>query len=88
MTLMMAMMAAADVCVVGVPDTHWGEAVAAVVVLKPDATVSVEELQGWVREHLRSSRVPQSITFTEALPYNETGKLLRRVIRADLATGH
>ncbi|NQX88496.1 MAG: acyl--CoA ligase [Halioglobus sp.] len=81
-------LAVADVCVVGVPDTHWGEAVAAVVVLKPDATVSVEELQGWVREHLRSSRVPQSITFTEALPYNETGKLLRRVIRADLATGH
>lgn len=77
--------AVADVGVVGVPDEHWGEAVAAVVVLKPGADVGEGELQDWVRNHLRSSRVPRSVAFVDALPYNETGKLLRRAIRADLA---
>lgn len=77
--------AVADVGVVGVPDEHWGEAVAAVVVLKPAAQASAEELRDWVRNHLRSSRVPGVISFVDALPYNETGKLLRRTIRLDLA---
>ena len=78
--------AVADVGVVGVPDEQWGEAVAAVVVLKAGAEASVEELQDLVRNQLRSSRVPQSIAFVGELPYNETGKLLRRTIRLDLAT--
>jgi long-chain acyl-CoA synthetase len=77
--------AVADAGVVGVPDEHWGEAVAAVVVLKTGAEASGEDLQDWVRNHLRSSRVPRSITFVDELPYNETGKLLRRTIRLDLA---
>jgi acyl-coenzyme A synthetase/AMP-(fatty) acid ligase len=54
-------------------------------VLKPETTATVEELQDWVRITLRSSRVPQLITFSTELPYNETGKLLRRTIRAELA---
>lgn len=77
--------AVADAGVVGVPDEHWGEAVAAVIVLKREGIARAEELQDWVRKHLRSSRVPHSITFVEALPYNETGKLLRRAIRLKLA---
>jgi long-chain acyl-CoA synthetase len=77
--------AVADAGVVGVPDEHWGEAVAAVIVLKLGAVATSEELQDWVRSHLRSSRVPQFITFAAELPYNETGKLLRRTIRLDLA---
>ena len=77
--------AVADAGVVGVPDEHWGEAVVAVVVLKAGADATGEDLRDWVRNHLRSSRVPQSITFVDELPYNETGKLLRRSIRLDLA---
>ncbi len=76
----------AEAGVVGIPDEHWGEAVAAVIVLKSGADASVEELQAWVKRHLRSSRVPQVIRFARQLPYNETGKLLRRTIRLDLAT--
>jgi len=75
----------AEAGVVGVPDEHWGEAVAAVVVLKPGTDATAEELQNWVKRHLRSSRVPQLVRFATALPYNETGKLLRRTIRLDLA---
>ncbi len=77
--------AVAEAGVVGVPDQHWGEAVAAVIVLKPGTNASAEELQHWVKQHLRSSRVPQLIRFAAELPYNETGKLLRRTIRLELA---
>lgn len=76
--------AVADAAVVGVPDVQWGEVVAAVVVLHGGVDADVEELQAFVRERLRSSRTPQSIEFWHELPYNETGKLLRRVVRAEL----
>ncbi len=77
--------AVADAAVVAVPDPQWGEGVAAVVVTAPGASASVEELQALVRERLRSSRVPQQIEFRSELPYNELGKVLRRVIRQELA---
>jgi acyl-CoA synthetase (AMP-forming)/AMP-acid ligase II len=77
----------AECAVVGVTDLEWGEAVAAAVVLVEGASTSEEELRAWVRSRLRSSRVPSRIVFRRELPYNETGKLLRRVVRAELAEG-
>jgi acyl-CoA synthetase (AMP-forming)/AMP-acid ligase II len=74
-----------DVAVVGVPDAQWGEAVAAVIVLHDGQRAEAAELQDFVKQRLRSSRSPSQIVFREELPYNETGKLLRRVVRADLA---
>lgn len=74
--------AVADVAVVGIADEQWGEAVAAVVVLKSGKQASEAELQDWVKDRLRSSRVPQRIEFRSELPYNETGKLLRRIVKA------
>ena len=69
-----------DAAVVGVRDDGWGEAVAAAVVLRaPKADAA--ELQAWVKARLRSSRVPREIRFVDELPYNELGKLLRRVVR-------
>jgi acyl-CoA synthetase (AMP-forming)/AMP-acid ligase II len=79
--------AVSDVAVVGVPDVEWGEGVAAAVVLKEGVSVSAEELQAWVKQHLRSSRVPQLVRFEPELPYNETGKLLRRKVRETLTAG-
>ena len=46
-----------------------------------------EELKEWVRTHLRSTKTPEVIQVRDAMPYNETGKLLRRVIKADLSGG-
>ncbi|MBW1756969.1 MAG: acyl--CoA ligase [Deltaproteobacteria bacterium] len=78
--------AVADAAVVGIPDEQWGEGVAAAVVLKSGQSVAVEDLQEWVRKHMRSSRIPQVISFRDELPYNETGKLLRRVVKRELSS--
>ena len=74
--------AVVDVAVVGVPSEQ-GEAVAAAVVAKVGATIDTAELQDYVKERLRSSRVPELVQVWSELPYNETGKLLRRVVRTD-----
>ncbi len=79
--------AVADCAVVGVPDEQWGEAIVAVVVLHDGRSLTAEEVQSRVKERLRSSRMPQRVEFRSELPYSETGKLLRRVIRADLMAG-
>jgi fatty-acyl-CoA synthase len=77
--------AVAEVGVVGVPDDEWGETVAAAVVLAAGAEATAEELAEWVRARLRSARTPTLIEIRSALPYNDTGKLLRRVLKAELA---
>jgi acyl-CoA synthetase (AMP-forming)/AMP-acid ligase II len=75
----------ADAGVVGVPDTEWGEKVVAAVVVAEGRAASEEDLQEWVRRNLRSSKAPAHIAFREDLPYNETGKLLRRVLKSELS---
>lgn len=77
--------AIADVAVVAVPDTEWGETVGAAVVINGGTDVSEAELRDWVRARLRSSRVPAVISFRQQLPYNEMGKILRRVLRDELS---
>ncbi|AYH43690.1 class I adenylate-forming enzyme family protein [Azoarcus sp. DN11] len=75
--------AVSDVAVVAMADEQWGEAVAAVVVPRSGAAPGTAELQDWVRQRLRSSRVPVAIRFREELPYNEMGKVLRRMLKDD-----
>jgi acyl-CoA synthetase (AMP-forming)/AMP-acid ligase II len=77
-----------DACVVGVPDVEWGETVAAAVVVGEGLAATEPELQAWVRGQLRSSKAPEHIAFVEELPYSETGKLLRRVVKAELSATH
>jgi acyl-CoA synthetase (AMP-forming)/AMP-acid ligase II len=76
--------AVAEAAVVGIPSEEWGEAVAAVIVLADGKRVTEAELQDFVRARLRSARTPERVEFRSELPYNETGKLLRRVLKAEL----
>lgn len=72
----------AEAAVVGVPDIQWGERIVAYVVPRPGAAVTGSDLQNLVRGRLRSTCMPESVTFVDTLPYSETGKLLRRVLRS------
>jgi acyl-CoA synthetase (AMP-forming)/AMP-acid ligase II len=71
---------------VGIPDTEWGEKVVAAVVLVADADVTEQELRDHVRGHVRSTLTPERIQIRRELPFSETGKLLRRVLRDELAS--
>ncbi len=72
-----------DVAVLGLPDREWGERVAAVIVANGERP-STDDLAALVKSKLRSTKTPETWEFRDALPYNETGKLLRRVLRAEL----
>ena len=74
--------AVAEVAVVGVPDDRWGEAVRAVVVAKPGATIDEGDVIAWARERIASYKLPRSVRVVDALPKNATGKILRREVRA------
>lgn len=78
--------AVSDVAAVGVPSEEWGETIALAVVTTAGQVITEEGLREHVRQHLRSSRVPEMIHFVSELPYNETGKLLRREVRQWFAT--
>jgi fatty-acyl-CoA synthase len=77
--------AVAEAAVVGIPDTEWGEKVVAAVVVRAGHEASEDELRDLVRAKLRSTKTPERIAFRDELPFNETGKLLRRVLREELA---
>ena len=72
-----------DAAVVGLPDESWGQRTAAAVIADQ---LDAEEIRTWVRERLRSAKTPDDVYFVDELPYNPTGKLVRRDL-ADLLVG-
>jgi fatty-acyl-CoA synthase len=70
-----------------VPDERWGEAVAAVVVLKEDASLSLEDLREVAGGSLARFKLPTRLEVVDALPRNPAGKVLKYELRDRLATG-
>ena len=70
-----------EVAVVGLPHDKWGEAPHAFVVLKPDATLTEEELRTFARERLAGFKVPKGMTIVAELPKTATGKIQKYVLR-------
>ena len=79
--------AVAEVAVVGVPDPAWGESVKAVVVLKPGAKATSEEIIKLCKEHLAGYKKPKSVDFVSSLPKTAIGKILRREVKAPFWKG-
>src|SRR5690625_2849615 len=70
----------AEVAVIGVPDDYYGEEIAAIVALTPDASTSQDALRAWAKERLSAYKVPRILQFVDELPKGPTGKILKRAI--------
>jgi fatty-acyl-CoA synthase len=75
-----------DVAVIGLPDAKWGERVHGVVVLHDGADATEKELLEWCRDKIAGYKRPRSISFfrEEEMPRTATGKILHRVLKAQL----
>jgi len=71
--------------VIGLPHDRWGEAVTAVIVLKPGATATEQELLDHCRGQLAGYESPKGVVFTDALPETVGGKVLKFKLRAQHA---
>jgi long-chain acyl-CoA synthetase len=69
-----------EVAVVGVPDEHFGEEVAAVVALRPGAELDAAQFRTWAKERLSAYKVPRLFQVMDELPKGPTGKILKRAI--------
>jgi fatty-acyl-CoA synthase len=76
----------AEAVAVGLPDTQWGERVVAVVVLQPGAALTLEQLRTHCEGRLGGFKTPRQLVLRDTLPRNPSGKVLKRVLRDELAS--
>ena len=76
--------AVAEAAVIGLPDTRWGEAVTAVIALRPGKHVTLEELREFAAQSLARYKLPQRLHIVDELPRNSTGKVLKYQLREEL----
>ncbi|RZS34108.1 acyl-CoA synthetase (AMP-forming)/AMP-acid ligase II [Herbihabitans rhizosphaerae] len=69
-----------EVAVVGVPDAEYGQRLAAYVVVREGARLDEDAVRAYVHQRLARFSVPRDVTFLEALPRNQTGKVVKRLL--------
>ena len=71
----------ADAAVIGAPDERWGEVGVAFIVVAPGASLSEDAVIGHCHGKIARFKIPARVVFTDELPRNATGKVLRRELR-------
>jgi fatty-acyl-CoA synthase len=71
----------ADVAVIGYAHEKWGEAVKAIVIVKPGESLIEQELIDWCQGKIGRFKIPKSVVITDTIPRTPTGKILKRVLR-------
>jgi fatty-acyl-CoA synthase len=79
--------AVAHAAVIGIPDSKWGEAVKAFIVLKAGCSVGAAEIQAHVKNRRGGPWSPKSIDFVEAIPVTSLGKIDRKALRSPYWSG-
>jgi len=72
-----------EAAIIGIPDIEWGERVRAIVVKKPGAELTAEDVIEHCRPRMAGFKRPEDVIFIEELPRNPMGKVLKRVLRED-----
>jgi acyl-CoA synthetase (AMP-forming)/AMP-acid ligase II len=67
--------------VISIPSDQWGELVHAVVVLKPGAAATAEDIQAHCKTLIANYKCPRSVAFADALPLSGAGKILKTKLR-------
>ena len=73
----------ADCAVVGVPSTEWGETPVAWVVRRDGTTDSEDDIRGWMNQQVGKTQRLSGLRFTDELPRNATGKVVKRMLARD-----
>jgi len=77
-----------EVAVIGLPDPRWGERPVAIVVLADGTTLELPALTDHCRTRLAGFKIPKQLIIRDSLPRNPSGKVLKRVLRAELEAQH
>jgi acyl-CoA synthetase (AMP-forming)/AMP-acid ligase II len=72
-----------EAAIIGIPDVEWGERVRAIVVIKPGAELTAEEVIEHCRPRMAGFKRPEDVIFIDELPRNPMGKVLKRVLREE-----
>jgi acyl-CoA synthetase (AMP-forming)/AMP-acid ligase II len=81
-TVIVQMEGVSAACVIGVPDTRWGEAVKAVVEVKPGGRYTADQVSDFVGSRIARFKRPHVVAFTDALPRAADGSVDREAVKS------